>query len=103
VEVLDRDAGPFQLTGEPALAVGREKRHVPSPGGLQGRRQLGHNSFGASGRVRLDQVRDSEPGMHASRGDSFLASVRRGRRRDGSDRHLLQADRQGDQHVHTSE
>src|SRR5438132_13010238 len=30
---------------------------------------------------------------------SFLASVRRGRRRHGVARHLLQADRQGDQHI----
>src|SRR5437879_974650 len=42
VEVLDRDAGPFQLTGEPALAVGREKCHVPSPGGLQ---EIGRTSW----------------------------------------------------------
>ena len=61
MEVFDRHARPIQLTGEPTLTLGRQQRHVVGAGGLEGRCELRHDAFRASGAIRFDQVRHPQP------------------------------------------
>ena len=65
-EVFDRNTRPFQLTRQPAFAVGRHEDDTLSPAGLQRRRKLYHHALSPSWAVRSDQMCDPKPRQIAS-------------------------------------
>jgi hypothetical protein len=58
-EVLDRDAGSFELPRQPPFTVGVNEHDVARPGRLQHRRHVSHDLLGAARPVRFDQVRNA--------------------------------------------